>query len=63
MRALDAERIEQADRVGCHVLQRDTGASTFSPFIAFCSAAGMLGTPHESKSVERPVSRLSKRMT
>ena len=36
---------------------------TFSPFIADCSAPGMSATPHLPKSVERPLSRLSKRIT
>ena len=39
------------------------GASIGWPPISFVIASAMLGRPAASKSVDRPVSRLSKRMT
>jgi hypothetical protein len=59
---LDAERIEQAERVAPMSLRR-YGASTGLPCSAAAIAAPMFGTPAESKLVDKPMSRLSKRIT
>ena len=60
---VDAERIEQADRIGRHVLQQIGRVDLLALHQPSEAPPAMLGTPQAPKSVERPVSRLSKRMT